>query len=117
VLQIGKLVEAVNVAELMLRSGQRMELNTFNVMINTAWGSGAPDLQQYALQLYDRACAQGHYKLHMEAQVRAWAWPAVAWLTLVPVYLMWAQLLSVCVACAISEDHACLLIMLPHYAS
>lgn len=68
--KVGKSREAQNLLELMVRSGQHVELTTYNALIDATWSSGVVPMQKYALQLFERACKQGLYKLHIGEQVR-----------------------------------------------
>eukprot|EP00775_Hariotina_reticulata_P007913 gene7913-8109_t len=67
--QLGKHREAVNVLEVILRGGQHVETAACDAAISACWGTGAVPLQQYALQLFDRARQQGLYRLQVAEQV------------------------------------------------
>ena len=67
--QLGKHREAINVLEVILRGGQHVELAAFDAAITACWCTGVVPLQQYALQLFDRARQQGLYQLQVTEQV------------------------------------------------
>lgn len=68
--RLGKVREAANMLEIMLRSGQHVDGTTFNAAIDTCWATGIVPLQQFAQHLYERANQQGLYQTHIVKQVR-----------------------------------------------
>lgn len=67
--RLGKVREAANMAEIMLRSGQHVEPATFDAAIDACWATGVTPLQQVGLQLYERAHQQGLYQTQVVKQV------------------------------------------------
>ncbi len=67
--RLGKVREAQNMVEVMMRAGQSVELPTYSAVICVLWCSGVVPLQRHALQLFDRACKQGLYRLQVREQV------------------------------------------------
>lgn len=76
--RLGKVREATNMLEIMLRSGQQVELTTFDAAIDACWATGIVPLQQLAQQLYQRAQQQGLFPTHVLKQVRTCLAHAVA---------------------------------------
>jgi pentatricopeptide repeat protein len=68
--RLGKVREATNMLEIMLRSGQQVELTTFDAAIDACWATGIVPLQQLAQQLHQRAQQQGLFPTHVLKQVR-----------------------------------------------
>jgi hypothetical protein len=68
--RLGKVREAANMLEIMLRSGQHVDLTTFDAAIDACWATGVVPLQQFAQQLYERAVQQGLYQTQIVKQVR-----------------------------------------------
>jgi pentatricopeptide repeat protein len=69
--RLGKVREAANMLEIMLRSGQHVDPATSDAAIDTCWATGIVPLQQVAVQMYKRAQQQGSHQTHMAKQVRA----------------------------------------------
>lgn len=67
--RLGKVREAANMVEIMLRSGQHVEATTFDAAIDACWATGVVPLQQVGLQLYERANQQGLYQAQVVKQV------------------------------------------------
>lgn len=67
--RLGKVREAANIVEIMLRSGQHVEATTFDAAIDACWATGVVPVQQFGLQLYERANQQGLYQAQVVKQV------------------------------------------------
>jgi len=68
--RLGKVREAANMLEIMLRSGQHVDPPTFDAVIDACWSTGVVPQQQYAQQLHERARQQGLYQTLTVKQVR-----------------------------------------------
>jgi pentatricopeptide repeat protein len=83
--RLGKVREAANMLEIMLRSGQHVDPATSDAAIDTCWATGIVPLQQVAVQIHKRAQQQGSHQTHMVKQVSAggaasskqWRWVLV----------------------------------------
>lgn len=68
--RLGKVREAANMLEIMLRSGQHVDVTTFDAAIDACWATGVVPLQHFAQQLLERAQQQGLYQTRVVKQVR-----------------------------------------------
>lgn len=73
--RLGKVREAANMLEIMLRSGQHVDGTAFDAAIDACWGTGVLPLQQFAQQLLERAQQQGLYQTRVVKQVGDVPWP------------------------------------------
>lgn len=73
--RLGKVREAANMLEIMLRSGQHVDATAFDAAIDACWGTGVLPLQQFAQQLLERAQQQGLYQKRVVKQVGDDPWP------------------------------------------
>jgi hypothetical protein len=67
--QLGKVREAVNLAEVLLQAGHTMEAAGWDAVVSLAWASGVVPLQRYAVQLMQRGKQYGHYNATVSEQV------------------------------------------------
>lgn len=72
--RLGKVREAANMLEIMLRSGQHVDATAFDAAIDACWGTGVLPLQQLAQQLLERAQQLGLYQTRVVKQVGDVPW-------------------------------------------